>query len=242
VSRLRQSSAVVTGAGGGIGRATAIALANAGATVAVTDLAGDLAEETAAMIRAAGGQAVAIQADVSDWNDVERLRDDVLQRHESVDVLVANAGIDDIADFLSGDVERWRRVLETNVLGLAYSIRAFAPAMKERGSGDVVIMASQAGRTLYPGEPIYLASKWAAVGLGGALQKEFASIGIRVTLIEPGLVDTPMTQATEAGRRELAAVRPLKPEHVATAVLYALEQPPHVNVHEIVVRPVEQGL
>lgn len=236
------AASVVTGAGGGIGRAISLALAASGARVVVADLEARLAEETVARVRAAGGEAIAVQGDVASWNDMKRLRDEALGSFGRVDIVVANAGIDDIAGFLEGDVTRWRRLVETNVLGLAYTIKAFLPAMKEQRSGHVVLMASQSGRVAYAGEPIYIASKWAAVGLGGALRKEVAALGVRVTLIEPGLVDTPMTRASEAGSRELAAIRPLTPDDVAGAVLYALTQPEHVNVHELLIQPFEQEL
>jgi NADP-dependent 3-hydroxy acid dehydrogenase YdfG len=241
-SGLRDRTAVITGGGGGIGRATAVALAAAGARLVLADL--DLASvsETADRIRGYGGAAMAVECDVTRFSDLESLRDQATSEFGRVDVVVANAGLDDINDFVDGDIDRWRRVVETNVLGLAYTIKAFLPLMRDQRSGHVVIMASQSGRITYAGEPIYIASKWAAVGLGGALRKEVASFGVRVSLIEPGLVDTPMTRATEAGRRELARGTPLQPEDVAAAVMHALTQPAHVNVHEIVVQPFDQEL
>jgi NADP-dependent 3-hydroxy acid dehydrogenase YdfG len=239
---LAGAASVVTGGGGGIGRATSLALAAAGARVVVADLQAQLAEETVAQVRAAGGEAIASQGDVARWDDMQRLRDETLAAFGGVDIVVANAGIDDIAHFLEGEVTHWRRLVETNVLGLAYTIKAFLPTMKEQRSGHLVLMASQSGRVVYAGEPIYIASKWAVVGLGGALRKETAALGVRVTLIEPGLVDTPMTRASEAGRRELAAIRPLTADDVAGAVLFALTQPGHVNVHELLIQPFEQEL
>ena len=235
-------TAVITGAGGGIGRATAAVLAGAGARVALADLDIPSALETERHVQQAGGQALVVRCDVARFDELEQLRHRVLNAYGTVDIVVANAGVDDINDFLDGDIERWRRVIETNVLGLAYTIRAFMPIMRERRSGHVVIMASQSGRVAYAGEPIYIASKWAAVGLGMALRKETASFGVRVSMIEPGLVDTPMTRATEAGQAELARGHPLAADDVAAAVLYAVTQPASVNVREILIQPLDQEL
>ena len=104
--------------------------------------------------------------------------------------MVANAGAGESSLLVDGDTDRWRTVVETNVLGLAYTIRAVLPEIRDQGHGHIVIVASLSGRITYVGEPLYAASKWAAVGLGGILRREALGYGVRTTLIEPGLVDT----------------------------------------------------
>jgi NADP-dependent 3-hydroxy acid dehydrogenase YdfG len=123
---------------------------------------------------------------------------------------------------------------------VAHTVRATLPTLVAQGSGHVVITASISGRVTYVGEPIYIASKWALVGLGRALRKEVAPAGIRVTLIEPGIVDTPLVSGTEEGRRELALVRALDPADVARGVVFALAQPEHVDIDELMISPREQ--
>jgi NADP-dependent 3-hydroxy acid dehydrogenase YdfG len=231
--------AVVTGAGGGIGRATALALSRHGVAIVASDLA-NTAEETAAAVRAEGGRAIAVIGNVAQYQDMLALGEAAVSALGQVDILVACAGVDDINLFVDGDVDRWQRVIDTNVFGLALTVKAILPLIQQSEMGHVVIMASLAGRETYAGEPIYIASKWAAVGLGGALRKELKAHRIRVTLIEPGIVDTPMVRATEAGRRELSAIQPLAPDDVARAVVFAVSQPSHVNVHEILLQSIEQ--
>jgi NADP-dependent 3-hydroxy acid dehydrogenase YdfG len=232
--RLRDRVAVITGGGSGIGAATAARLAARGAHVTVSDLTVPPAQVVDGV--------TAVRADVRRYADMTALRDAVLARHGHIDVVVANAGIADWGPFAEGDPERWRDVLDTNVLGVAMTLRALVPALQERGAGHVVITASISGRVTYVGEPIYIASKWALVGLGRALRKEVASSGIRVTLIEPGIVDTPLVSGTEEGRAELAQVRALEPEDIAGAVLFALERPEHVDIDELVISPREQAM
>jgi NADP-dependent 3-hydroxy acid dehydrogenase YdfG len=159
-----------------------------------------------------------------------------------LDFVVANAGITDWGSMSDGDPGRWHDVIDTNVLGVAQTIRATLPVLIAQGHGHIVITASISGRTTYVGEPIYIATKWALVGLGGALRKEARSAGVRVSLIEPGIVDTPLVRETAEGAAELAAVRALDPQDVARAVAFVLAQPAHVNIDELVISPLAQEL
>ena len=152
----------------------------------------------------------------------------------------ANAGITDWGSMSDGDPQRWRDVIDTNVLGVAQTIRATMPVLVAQGRGHVVITASISGRTAYVGEPIYIATKWALVGLSKALRKEARPAGVRVSVIEPGIVNTPLVQQTAEGAAELAAVRALDPQDVARMVTFVLEQPAHVNIDEIMVSPLGQ--
>jgi NADP-dependent 3-hydroxy acid dehydrogenase YdfG len=233
--------AIVTGGARGIGAAISLALVSRGARVVVGELSAPRAEEFARSA-ASSGAVTAEACDVRDFGQVTALHDAALARHGRLDFVIANAGVTDWGLMSDGDPERWRAVIETNVLGVAYTIRACLPTLLAQGHGHIVITASISGRVTYVGEPIYIASKWALVGLGRALRKEVASSRIGVTLIEPGIVDTPLVSGTEEGRAELAQVRALKPEDIAGAVVFALERPEHVDIDELVISPREQAL
>lgn len=230
--------ALVTGAAKGIGAAVATHLAAAGAAVAVADVDEDGAAALAKSITEAGGQARAYACDVRDFEQVSSVAEAVANHFGRVDLLVANAGIGDYSMMSDGDPERWQALIGINVLGVAHCVRAVLPSMKARGSGDVVIMASIAGREAWAGEPIYIASKHAEVGLAKSLRLEAARDGVRVSLIEPSIVDTPLVRSTEQGRTELASYASLSADDIARAVVFAVSQPPGVNIAEIVVRAV----
>jgi NADP-dependent 3-hydroxy acid dehydrogenase YdfG len=193
-------------------------------------------------VREAGGDALLAEVDVRDAVAQERLAQRALDEWGRIDFLLANAGIADQSRVATGDPDRWRDVIETNLLGVIYSCRAVLPSMQAQGSGHILITASVSGRESYVGEPVYVASKWGQVGFGHALRLELMETGVRVTLIEPGIVDTPLTRDNPKVRPLLEATEPLAPDDVARAVVYAFRQPEHVNVSEIVVRPRRQQL
>jgi NADP-dependent 3-hydroxy acid dehydrogenase YdfG len=228
---------LITGAATGIGRACAFACGRAGAAVALLSLPGPELSGTAGELGAAGVRAYAVGADVRDFGAVERAVGQVVAEFGRVDVLVASAGIADQSSITSGSPDRWRAVVETNLLGAANSVRAVAPAMAAAGSGDIVLIASASGRDTYVGEPLYIASKWGLVGLGHAVRKELQSRGVRVTLIEPGLVDTPLTRGSPAVRPLVEAGGALLPTDIADAVTWLLSRPRRVSVSELVIRP-----
>jgi 3-oxoacyl-[acyl-carrier protein] reductase len=230
--------ALVTGAARGIGAAAARHLAAAGASVMVADSDEEAAAGTAGGIRAAGGTAEPARCDVRDFAQVSAACERAARRFGAVDLLVANAGVGDYASMSAGDPVRWQALLDVNVMGVVHAVRAVLPGMKERRCGDVIIMASIAGRESWAGEPVYIASKHALVGLGSSLRKECASHGVRVTLVEPAIVDTPLVRSTADGRAELEAFAALAPDDVARAVVFAACQPPGVCVSELVIRAV----
>lgn len=190
----------------------------------------------------AGGEAVFEEIDVRDATAQRLVAERAVEAWGRIDLLVACAGISDQSRIADGDPERWREVVDTNVLGLLYSCHAVLPAMLQRGSGHIVIIASVSGRESYVGEPVYVATKWGQVGFAHALRLELIESGIRVTVIEPGLVDTPLTRHNAKVRPLLDEIEPLAPEDVARAVVYAFRQPAHVAVSELVVRPRQQLL
>jgi NADP-dependent 3-hydroxy acid dehydrogenase YdfG len=233
---------VITGALSGIGAATALEFAAAGARLVLADRVVDNGREMVRRIEAAGGEAVVAAVDVRDYAQVERLAPLALERWGQIDVLVANAGVADQSSMDSGDVRHWRTVLETNLLGTLHAVRAVLPHMLERRGGHIFITASVSGREAYAGEPVYIASKWGQVGLAHSLRMEVMEAGIRVTLVEPGIVDTPLTRDNPLVRPLLEAVEPLAPEDVARAILFAYNQPEHVVLSELTIRPVRQAL
>jgi len=236
--RLAGLSGIVTGAARGIGEACAAKLASHGSTVLLADRDEDALGEAAERIAAAGGEVATHAVDVREWSSVESLCRACVERFGSMDFAIANAGIGDYSSLDAGDPERWKLVVETNLLGVLYTVRGAFPVMKEQGSGHIVLMASTAGRGTWVGEPIYIATKWGVVGLGWALRKEALEHGVRVTLIEPSMVDTPLVRATAEGRDELERYAALQAEDVARAVAFAIAQPEGVGISELMIQAV----
>ena len=234
---LAGKAGIVTGGGSGIGAAIVREIARLGARVVVADLS---PERAAAVAAAVGEGAVGVAADVRRFADLEAARDACLERFGRLDFAVANAGVADSSTMSEGDPERWKLVIDTNVLGVAQTVRAALPTMLAQGGGHLVLMASVSGREPYAGEPIYAATKWAVVGLGHALRKETVGTGVRVTLVEPGIVDTPLVRSNPFAVAWMETIAPLADEDVARAVAFALSQPPHMAINEIVLRPVGQ--
>ena len=225
---------LITGASTGIGEATARAAAADGWKVVLGARSEDKLEALAAEL--GDETALAKRCDVTSWEDQEAFVAAALERFGSVDALFANAGFGAARGFLKEDPEQWRAMVLTNVLGPALSIRAVLPHLREKGAGHVVITSSVAGRRALPGS-LYSATKHAVTAMAEALRQELkadeATRPIRVTAIEPGMVDTPFFD-NPVGPDALQA------DDIARAVMYALGQPPHVDVNEVLIRPVMQ--
>jgi NADP-dependent 3-hydroxy acid dehydrogenase YdfG len=230
---------VITGGMSGIGRATATAFQNHRAHVVLWDLADQ--SEPDASPQSTQPDLVVDRVDVRQAAEVISAAERVIQRYARVDALVISAGITDHGRVESGDPDRWRAVIETNLLGTLHAARALLPIMKEQGQGHIIVVASVSGRETYVGEPAYIASKWGQVGFTHALRQEALEYGVRVTLVEPGLVDSPLTRNNPHVRPLLDAAAPLTPEDVAAAILFAFSQPPEVVVSELTIRPLRQG-
>lgn len=225
---------LITGASSGIGAATARHAAEAGYRVVLgarrEDRLRELAEEL-------GGdeRSIAVRCDVTDWEDNQALAGAALDSYGRIDAVFANAGFGAQRGFLEESVEHWRSMVLTNVLGVALTIRATLPHLLERGSGHYLITGSVAGRRALPGS-LYSATKWAVTAIGEALRSELRQMhdntGIRVTLIEPGMTDTEFFD--QRPRNALAD------DDLARAAIYALSQPEHVDVNEILIRPSSQ--
>ncbi len=238
--------ALVTGASSGIGEATALALAQAGAAVAIGARRADRLEALAAKLRDDGARVLALDLDVT---DEAACRDAVARTRTELgglDVLVNNAGVMLLGTIVGADVEDWRRMLSTNVLGLMYTTHAAIDGMLEQGSGDVVNVSSVAGRTARKGAGVYNASKWAVNAFSESLRQEVTTRGVRVSLVEPGAVATELTDhitqpdAKADVQRMVGGMTPLQAEDVARAIVYVVTQPPHVAVNEVLVRPTQQ--
>ena len=225
---------LITGASSGIGAATAREAAAAGYRLVLAARSEDKLQSLAQEL---GGdeRAIARRCDVSSWDDQEALFAAALGAYGRVDVVFANAGFGAKRGFLEETPEQWRSMVETNVLGVAYTFRASLAHLRERATGHYVITSSVAGRRALPGS-LYSATKHAATAIGEALRQELRGgdgSGVRVTVIEPGMVDTPFFDNPVSGA--------LAPEDVARVVMNAIQQPAHVDVNEILVRPVQQA-
>ena len=220
---------LITGASTGIGAATARLAAQEGYRVVLSARSEDKLRSLAGEL---GGddRALAVAADVGVWEDNERLAQTTLDRFGRIDVVFANAGFGAQRSFLGDSPEHWRAMVLTNVLGVAYTIRATLEAVRER-RGHMILTSSAAGRRALQGS-LYSATKHAVTAMGESLRQELNGTGARVTLIEPGMVDTPFFDNPGEGR--------LQADDVARIVMWAVGQPPHVDVNEILVRPTAQ--
>jgi NADP-dependent 3-hydroxy acid dehydrogenase YdfG len=238
--------ALVTGASSGIGEATALALADAGAAVAIGARRRDRLDALAAKLRDEGARVLQLDLDVTDEQQcraaVTRTRDEL----GGLDVLVNNAGVMLLGTIVGADPEDWRRMMHTNVLGLMYMTHAAIDGMVEQGSGDVVNISSVAGRQARKGAGVYNASKWAVNAFSESLRQEVTTRGVRISLVEPGAVATELSshitqpEAREASRRMAESMRTLRSEDIARAIRYVVSQPPHVAINEVLVRPTDQ--
>ena len=220
---------LITGASSGIGAATARAAAEAGYRLALAARSVDKLQELAAEL---GGdeRALAIKCDVTEWADQEAMMATVLDRFGQLDVAFANAGFGAKRGFLNESPEFWRSMVLTNVYGAALTIRATVEALTA-SKGHLLLTGSVAGRRALPGS-LYSATKWAVTAMGEGARQELNGTGVRVTLIEPGAVDTPFFE----NQPKTALVA----EDVARAVMYAVSQPPSVDVNEILIRATSQ--
>ncbi|MBB3081898.1 SDR family NAD(P)-dependent oxidoreductase [Geodermatophilus sabuli] len=238
--------ALVTGASSGIGEATAVALAGAGAAVAIGARRRDRLEALAAKLRDDGARVLELDLDVTDEqacaDAVRRTREEL----GGLDVLVNNAGVMLLGTIVGADPEDWRRMVQTNVMGVLYMTHAVVDGMLEQGSGDIVTISSVAGRTARKGAGVYNASKWAVNAFSESLRQEVTARGVRVSLVEPGAVATELSnhitqpEAREQSRQMAESMRTLHADDIARAVLYVVGQPPHVAVNEVLVRPTDQ--
>lgn len=232
--------AVITGASSGIGAATTRALAAEGYTVALLARRLDRIEALAAEV---GNGAIAIQADVTDRDQLVAAAGRVRDELGGADVLVNNAGVMLLGPFSSERRDDYRTMIEANLLGAITVTEVFLEQLTG-GGGDVINISSVAGRTARAGNGVYAATKWGINGWSEALRQELLP-NVRVTLIEPGIVDTDLpTHITDAATREVIQaaydVAPVKPEEVAEIIAFVLARPRHLVINEVLLRPADQ--
>jgi NADP-dependent 3-hydroxy acid dehydrogenase YdfG len=239
--------AAVTGASSGIGEATAKALAEAGAAVALGARRVDRLEALASGISESGGRALAIELDVADEDSAKAFIAETRSQLGGLDILVNNAGVMLLGPVVGADTSQWRTMVDVNVLGLLYCTAAALPAMQEAGGGHIVNISSVAGRSANAGSAVYNLTKFGVGAFSEALRQEVTAGGIRTTIIEPGFVDTELQGHNEHPavvenikqmRESLPEV--LQAEDIAAGILYAVSQPQRVDVNEVLIRPTGQ--
>jgi NADP-dependent 3-hydroxy acid dehydrogenase YdfG len=216
---------LITGASSGIGAATARQAADAGYRVVLAARSTDKLEALAAEL---GG--LAVTCDVTEWEQQEAMVERTLAEYGRIDVAFANAGFGAGRSFKGSTPEHWRSMVLTNVYGAALTIRACYDTLVE-SRGHLLLTGSLAGRRALPGS-LYSCTKFAITAMGEAARQELNGTGVRVTVIEPGMTDTPFFDERPVGM--------LEADDVARAVMYAVSQPPHVDVNEILMRPTAQ--
>lgn len=230
------ATVIVTGAASGIGAAVARRLSDE-RHVWAADL------DTAGLERLAFNElgGTTRHVDVRDAAALDRLVAEA-DGNGDLDVVVACAGVSCVGTATEADPARWQLAIDVNTLGVMYLIRAALPVLIARGTGTIVVVASASGRLSYVGEPAYIASKHATVAFCDAVRKEIVGTGVRMCVVEPGLVDTPMSRGHPAIDEVIGAVTPLDPDDIARVVAFAIAQPPGCSINEIVVRPTDQDL
>jgi len=246
---LAGKTAIVTGASSGIGRATALTLAQAGASVVLNARRKDRLIKIAADIQKQGGKALVIIGDAGCLSDIDRLLEQALKWKEGgrkYDIVVANAGRGLAGGTLTSDQSQWEEVYQTNVIGASYLMRSAAAYFIKRKKGDIVAVGSVVGRNISPFSAFYGSSKFAIGAIVEGLRQEVCKYGVRVSLVMPGIVKSEFQKV--AGYNEenfykgIAHMgKLLAPQAIADGICWLLTQPPHVNVSEIMIRPTGQN-
>jgi NADP-dependent 3-hydroxy acid dehydrogenase YdfG len=244
MAALEGKVAAITGASSGIGEATAVAFAEAGARVSLGARRKDRLD---ALVEQIGDSALAIETDIGDEEQarafVQRTKDEL----GGLDILVNNAGVMLLGPLLAQQGDDWRTMVNVNILGLVYCSNAALALMAEQQSGHIVNVSSVAGRIASAGAAVYNFTKWGVTGFSEALRQEAAHVNVRVTCVEPGFVETelhghntnPMVvDAIDKAREQVGKV--LEARDIANAILYAVSQPEHVSINEVLVRPAKQ--
>jgi NADP-dependent 3-hydroxy acid dehydrogenase YdfG len=238
--------AIVTGASSGIGEATAEALAAEGASVVAAARREERLSDLKSRVEGNGGKLAVVQADVTDEGQAHELVRRAEEEFGGVDILVNNAGVMLLSKVEKGLSDQWRQMFDVNVLGLLYATDAAIEAMRRRGGGHLVNVSSVAGRKTRPGSGIYSGTKFAVNAISEALRQELLEDKIRVTMVEPGAVETELTnhitdEEAQQGAAALKQLDILQAEDIANAIAYAVTQPERVSVNEILIRPTEQA-
>jgi clavulanate-9-aldehyde reducatase len=239
---LSRQVVAVTGASSGIGEATAVACARAGASVSLAARRADRIEALAQRIGEEGGRALAVETDVGEESQARAFIERTHAELGRLDVLVNNAGVMLLGPIAGAPTDEWRRMIDANVYGVLYCTHAALPLMADQGSGHIINVSSVAGRHARAGSGVYNLTKFGVGAFSEALRQESVAMGVRVTLIEPGAVATELPghnrpEVLEQMAKAFQGVTPLASEDIAEAILYAIGQPANVSVNEVLVRP-----
>jgi NADP-dependent 3-hydroxy acid dehydrogenase YdfG len=235
--------ALVTGASSGIGEAAALALAAAGATIAVSARRADRLDALVAKITAAGGKALALPGDVSDEATATRAVTETVARFGRLDILVNSAGILQAGGIENADTAQWRQVIDINLMASMFTCRAAIAPMRAQGGGDIINISSTAGRRAAKVFVPYSVSKFALTAMTETLRQEVGGCGIRVCIIEPGATTTEVAENVsnpamrDNMRKHVGKEGAMKPEDVADAVVFVASLPPRANVSQMLIRP-----
>lgn len=238
--------AIITGASSGIGHATALALSKAGAKVAIGARRTDRLEALKSEIEKSGGEVFVQKLDVTKKSECDSFVEGVIKKWGTVDILVNNAGLMPLSFFKNLKISEWDQMIDVNIKGVLYCTAAVIPHLYAKKSGHIVNISSVAGRIVFPAGSVYCATKHAVAALSEGLRQEFSvRSNIRITCVEPGVVATELTNtitdASLAAFVESAKkMEALQASDIASAILYAVDSPPHVNVNEILIRPTTQ--
>jgi NADP-dependent 3-hydroxy acid dehydrogenase YdfG len=243
---IKDKVAIITGASSGIGSATALALSNAGVKVAIGARRIDRLEKLAKKISDNGGEVFYQKLDVTQKLECDSFAKAVLDKWNSIDILVNNAGLMPLSFFKNLKVDEWDKMIDVNIKGVLYATASVISHMKEKKSGHIVNLSSVAGRIVFPSGSVYCATKHAVAAFSEGLRQEFSvRSNIRVTSIEPGVVDTELNdtitdESLQGFIENTKKMEALHAEDIANAILYAVDSPSYVNVNEILIRPTTQ--
>ena len=238
----------ITGASSGIGRATAFAFAQEGARLLLCARRLDLLFEMEAQLMKAGAAATMLfSLDVRDRQAIEKAFANLPRDWSDIEVLVNNAGLSrGLAKLQEDDPDNWDEMIDTNIKGLLYVTRAVVPGMVARSAGHVINLGSVAGYITYANGAVYCASKAAERAISEGLKIDLMGTAVRVTSVDPGMVETDFSRIRFGGDEERAAkvyqnITPLQPEDIADAILWAATRPDHVNIHNILMTTIDQA-
>src|SRR5918993_3102618 len=243
---IKDKVVVITGASSGIGYETALTLAKAGAKVAAGARRIDKLEYLQKEIQESDGEILIEKLDVTKKEDCSSFINNVIGKWNHIDILINNAGIMPLSFFKNLKISEWEQMIDVNLKGVLYCTAAVIPFMITKKSGHIVNISSVAGRIVFPAGSVYCATKHAVTAFSEGLRQELSQrYNIKVTCIEPGVVDTELnntiTDSSLQGFIEtVKKMQPLQAQDIANAILYAIDSPNHVNVNEIMIRPVQQ--
>jgi NADP-dependent 3-hydroxy acid dehydrogenase YdfG len=242
MNSLRARVALVTGASKGIGRATALRLAQDGANMVIAATSNDLIEKVKGELEGLGAESIAVRCDVTHLSECEDLIQQALNRFGHIDILVNNAGVGFSGKIVNSDPKEAEQMVKVNILGVYYMTRLVLPSMIEQGRGDIVNIGSVAGLKYSPNFAIYSATKFAVRAFSEALRNEVQQYNIRVTLVHPGMTKTAFFDSFTKGGSPVPVDKGeiLRPEHIADAIHLALTRPDGSALNEITVRPTWQ--